>query len=165
MFTRNFYAKYHAFLAQTVLSGALTDITGATKDCGYYGGVEVTRYLPYFANLDFSTTSGYVVGSGTKPATLDDYKLESRIMSGLNSICSVAPDENNNPCCVYTITNVSDGPITIGEIGIYSTGYTRIGNSSPCTILIERTVLETPITIEPGGVGQITYTIRMNYPE
>lgn len=33
--------------------------------------------------------------------------------------------------------------------------YTWIGNG---------TLLESPITIEPNGIGQITYTIRMNYP-
>ena len=31
-------------------------------------------------------------------------------------------------------------------------------------IWVERTVLETPVTIPAGGVGQVTYTIRMNYP-
>lgn len=29
---------------------------------------------------------------------------------------------------------------------------------------INRTVFDTPVTIAAGGVGQVTYTIRMNYP-
>ena len=45
------------------------------------------------------------------------------------------------------------------------TAYT--GNSIYTTYpyLIERTVLESPITIPAnGGVGQVTYKIRMDYP-
>lgn len=57
-----------------------------------------------------------------------------------------------------TITNNNETDITIGEVGIvYQTG-------SSYSVLFERTVLESPITIPAGGVGQVTYTIRMNYP-
>ena len=58
---------------------------------------------------------------------------------------------------VLTITNNNATDITIGEVGIVYQG-------SNTAALLERTVLDSPITIPAGGVSQITYTIRMNYP-
>ena len=104
-----------------------------------------------------------VLGTGNEPPALSDYKLSGDIVTGFGSNVSFsgenAGDETySQGTAVMTITNNNETDITIGEVGIvYQTG-------SSYSVLFERTVLESPITIPAGGVGQVTYTIRMNYP-
>ena len=104
-----------------------------------------------------------VLGTGNEPPALSDYKLSGDIVTGFGSTVSFsgenAGDETySQGTAVMTITNNNETDITIGEVGIvYQTG-------SSYSVLFERTVLESPITIPAGGVGQVTYTIRMNYP-
>lgn len=113
---------------------------------------------------------GVVFGSGNVAPTLDDITLSGDLITGLSSSYKYTEAFLDN--CVeltilYTLTNNNDESITIGEIALidmiqnqpqqyYDTYY--------YPYLIERSVLETPITIPAGGVGQVTYTIRMNYP-
>ena len=104
-----------------------------------------------------------VLGTGNEPPALSDYKLSGDIVTGFGSTVSFsgenAGDETySQGTAVMTITNNNETDITIGEVGIVY----QIGSRS--SVLFERTVLESPITIPAGGVGQVTYTIRMNYP-
>lgn len=114
---------------------------------------------------------GLLFGTDNTPPTVDDYKLAGDVITNCtysNTTTSTITEDGSEGTLtnVYTITNNNDAEITIGEIGLYSelcwmTAY-KAYTSYP--VLLERTALETHITIPAGGVGQITYTIKMNYP-
>lgn len=161
MLTRNYYNAQRAALAKTLIEDGIKDVYGNVSDVGYYSDYVSS---PILTSISFTGYGGIVIGKGTTPATLDDYCLEWLITSGMTASNSRGIDENGNPYTLITLTNITDKAITVGEIGVVGYGYYQAGSSSPKHILLDRTVLESPITIEPGGVGQITYTIRFNYP-
>lgn len=104
------------------------------------------------------TPSGVVFGTGNTPPTVDDYALAGDIVTGLVASKSYTYTKDDNGVTyevVYTLTNSTSNDVTIAEVA-------TMAHSAAC--LIERTVLEEPVTIPAGGVGQVTYTIRMNYP-
>lgn len=110
-------------------------------------------------------------GSGNTPPTIDDYKLEGTVATNCTySVVTNKSYESDGSQGVhsrtYTITNNNDTEITIGEIGFFieETHMTAYKTMTSYPILCERTALESPITIPAGGVGQVEYTIRMNYP-
>lgn len=109
---------------------------------------------------NMSHISGVVFGSGTTAPVINDNQLESRISTISGTVnYSVNKDDNFYAIIISaTITNTASDDITIAEVGLYRN---TTGNWGA---LVERTVLEAPVTIPAGGVGQITYTIRMNYP-
>lgn len=161
MITRNYYNAHRAALAKTLIHDGMKDVNGNVCDAGYN-----SDYLPslILTSVSFTGYGGIVIGKGTTPPTVDDYRLEWVITSGMTTSNSRGIDENGNPYTLITLTNSSDKAITVGEIGIVGYGYYQAGSSSNKYVLFDRTVLESPITIEPSGVGQITYTICMNYP-
>lgn len=125
----------------------------------------------------FLFSYGVVLGTGTTEPTIDDYTLSGDAITTISSNYTVenSIDEDEmgaTRTAMYTITNTGDDSITIGEIGIFVErrwqSKTTTGTSPRPYhhgfVMIERSLLETPITIPAGGVGQITYTIRMNYP-
>ena len=162
MLTRNYYNAHRAALGRTVITNGMTDINGSVCNAGYN---DIYVPSPFLTYVTFNAYGGILIGTGTTPPTLDDYKMESQIQSGMNASNSRGFDENGNPYTIITLTNATDKAITVGEVGVVTSGYYNAGSSGSKHILVDRTVLDTPLTIEPGGVGQITYTIRMNYPE
>ena len=161
MLTRNYYNAHRAALAKTIIRDGFKDINGGTCDAGYF---DIYVPSPFLSNVTFNSYGGILIGSGATPPTLDDYRLEAQITSGMTASNSRGFDENGNPYTIITLTNASDKAITVREIGVVGSGYYNAGSSGSKNVLLDRTILESPITIEPGGVGQITYTIRMNYP-
>jgi hypothetical protein len=137
-------------------------------------GVDVSQNITETGNYNNPNSklgSGVVFGSGNTPATVNDYKLAGDTIMGCT--CSYANKSTYNSdgstsalIYDYTITNNNDAEITIGEIGIFFETYWKHSNTDNRHYfnMIERTALETPITIPAGGVGQVTYTIRMDYP-
>lgn len=114
---------------------------------------------------------GLLFGTDNTPPTVDDYKLAGDVITNctysMTRTSAIAEDGSEGTLTnVYTITNNNDAEITIGEIGLYSEQcwWTAYNTYTSYPVLFERTALETPITIPAGGVGQITYTIKMNYP-
>lgn len=114
---------------------------------------------------------GTFFGSGNTPPTIDDYKLSGDTIRN----CTSSYTENHTYSedgsasilsVTYTITNNNDAEITIGEVALFAECYwqTAYNAFTHHYYMFERTALEAPITIAPGGVGQITYTIQMNYP-
>lgn len=127
-----------------------------------------------------TSTFGYGVafGTGNAPVTIDDYKFSGEtvtnftVSSVYNHSSAIDGTETINTR-TYTITNNNNFDITIGEVGFFAGTYIQTGwNSSSSSnvfhnpiYMLERTALENPITIPAnGGVGQITYTIKMEYP-
>lgn len=136
------------------------------------------KFVDVSANIEETKSSaqtkfGYGVffGSGNAAATIDDVKLSGA--SVLNCVCSVtknnsyASDGSNFTFSYnYTITNNNDTEIVIGEVGIFFEWCCKTSSTKTTNFfhMCERTALETPITIPAGGVGQVTYTIKMEYP-
>lgn len=160
MVTRNWYNAFQACFTKSTVKNGTTLPTGKKYDTSpptsstYYSSIFFTQL-----NLNWNkhdTTTGIAFGSGTTPPTIDDYKMESLISSGI-SFSFVK--EYGNPCkFTITVTNISDDAISIAELGMF----TLINNSN--TFLADRTVLDTPVTIPAGGIGKIEYEIKLNLP-
>ena len=134
--------------------------------------------FPYSRASTFTTdtnAAGISVGRSTDEGSDDDYQLHDPITSGINVAVTntyVGTDTPGEPYLRYhlTITNTTDEPITIGEIGYKQnvravsgpgrTDYTTV------TMLLDRTVLDNPITLAGRDAGVIVYKIKtgMGYP-
>jgi hypothetical protein len=123
---------------------------------------------------DTTDMYGIVFGTGNTAPTIDDYKLSGdfvlRSRYNYTRTCEMIDDgEYISKRYLYTITNISDEPITIGEVGCFFsiklyTSSARSDGSGYCyrvRTMIERTAFDAPITIEPDSVGQVTYTLRL----
>lgn len=178
MITKNYYSL---LCAATVAENAPMLAYDGKK---YYAGIYTSAVKPItdwlrlcstaktfsdVSELSQLTSSGVVFGSDNTPASLDDYAVS--LVGNLSCLISdsrEASDDGGVCTITYTVTNNNAEAITISEIGIFAHVFAfkevgeSLGKYGP--FLLERTVLESPITIEPGGVGQVTYTIRMNYP-
>ena len=109
---------------------------------------------------------GVVIGTGTKAPAVDDYALDGDVITTYTYSVSLSKKYDGTGAevtALYTITNTGSKAFTVGEIGLIAE-LGSYGNPTMYKALLERTVLDSPITIDPGGVGQITYTLRMNYP-
>ena len=156
----------------------LISYSGAIRYTMYYAVLQQMKNLSFwfcfdnvFNNANLGNAGYHVVfGSGNNPATPNDYTMD--FITGLTAtvVKSVDNDDNGaSSTAVFTITNTNSNEVTISEVGIFSSLYTRltpdaVGASGSVPFLMERTVLDTPVTIPAGGVGQVTYTIRRNYP-
>lgn len=158
-----------------------SDVEGYLPKSVFYPGHSYGTYnRARFPNQLHGTTStsgflfsgyGVLFGSGTTPPTIDDYSFSGNVVSGCTcsqtNTSEIADDGKSSQWqTVFTITNNNTDAVTIGEVGVFTEVYLR--NSSAAyehkAIMLDRTVLETPITIEPGGVGQVTATWRMEAP-
>lgn len=158
MFLKNYYTALR------------TLVTGLQIHCTYTNGngsnlfptdaPSVLRICDALSAVSNSTSgSAVVVGSGTTPPSVTDYKLGSQIttVSGTASYQRVTDGATDTFTIVATLTNTGTSSITISEVGL------QLKATNNSTYMIERTLLEYPITIAPGGIGQVTYTICVNY--
>jgi hypothetical protein len=130
---RNTAVSYGNYATYTNLSNAMRNITNVT------------------------TGAGIVFGDGTSEPSLDDYMLKGNYFAGTGNVdFSYSFDDTGiTYTAVCTLTNNTSEDFTVSEVGVQS------GNS-PTTVLIERTLLDEPITIPAGGIGVVTYTIKLN---
>lgn len=165
MVLRNWYNTWKSTHAQKVIPGGLTAQSGSVVNAGYNSHMQAITGLALTAKrvVPDDSVAGILLGSGTTPPTIDDYKMESLISSGFSTTVGVSLDDNNDAVHIITVTNTSDGDIVVGEVGYSGVAYSGAG-SGMYIVLMDRTVLDSPVTIPAGGVGKITYTIRMNYP-
>lgn len=173
MFLRNYYRNMASALIgkqDTINVNYLGKNVKTASDSVYYSftysSSGVTNYMcPYMLALRKSYTDygGVIIGTGDTPPTIDDYCLSGDIITDFSYSATATQTIDDNQASIrvlYTITNSGSDAFTIREIAL-KCGNTN-GTSGQC--LVERTVLDTPVTIEPGGVGQITYTITFTYP-
>lgn len=163
MLTKNFYALMRNGLGK--VNSAVVNENGEQKIARYDG--DWWHGVFYHMNNYNSTTSSQNVdfGIGTTPATVNDYKLENKIVTGIKvAYPSSVTTEQTDSHILWTVTFgvTASVEVTISEIGLKSRAVTGDGGSSS-TVLVDRTVLDTPITIPAGQSKQITYTIRFNY--
>ena len=115
---------------------------------------------------DAVRTTGVAFGTGTTPATMSDYFLESILTKTEISVSTPSAvnfsryDTYEEYTVTFGITNKTAEAITISEVGLTAIPYSY---STASYALVDRTVLDTPITIPAGQSKQITYTIRFNY--
>ena len=136
---------------------------GSTYDVPNSGASKLLQLYSGMGTVATGTwDTGVLFGGSDVVPNIKDNKLNS-LISGLSGTAAVTTTVDSTNCLttissVLTITNGNDTDVTINEIGL-NLNYT--GNWS---FLVERTVLDAPLTIPAGGIGKVTYTIRMNYP-
>ena len=156
-----------------------------SKKVKNYQGVEkYISMVPY--NTDFTprvqavtANPGIYFGSGTTPASEDDYTIEDVITSGITVTVSPndgsgayyydADSNSESAYLTYTITNTGSSAITISEICTFSNFSTGsdygASASSTFLFLVDRTVLDVPLVIEAGASGVLRYEIIFNGDE
>ena len=160
MLTKNFYALMRAALGKISSEATGLDSTTITipfSNSNWYGAFGL------MSGYDANGEQYVRFGNGTTPATVNDYKLESQIDSGITVANPSAPTtEYTDNYISWTATFGVSASVetTISEIGLISRVYRSSGVT---TTLVDRTVLDTPVTIPAGQSKQITYTIRFNY--
>lgn len=161
MLTKNFYALMRTALGKT--SSSIVSTGNTTENTIFY----TSNWYGVFGGMCvYNSTNGsqYVLfGNGTTPATINDYKLESPIDSGIAvANPSSTTNEQTDDYILWTVTFGVKASVetTISEIGLISKAHLTNGYAET---LVDRTVLDTPITIPAGQSKQITYTIRFNY--
>lgn len=158
MLTKNFYIH----LAATFTGQAATfkNGYGQTYTDSQASWSSARFSLSYINTMTKAPTSnGVVFGDGDKAPTEDDYWLSGNIittLSGSGTVRKTKDDAGMTVTSSFLLTNSGTSDVTIKEVG-YCSAY----NSGA---LLDRTVLDEPLTIPAGGIGQVTYTIRMNYP-
>lgn len=191
MLTKNYYAFLTTALMGYGASGAVAvDASGTTRtlytnQCSYAGIVSCNpvsgamllpyddaTYLDAYIGSYTSTGGNYYppvrFGSGTTPATVDDYKLESAYVSGLTIISTTSIKQSLKDNVItreysYILKNTTSTDKVIGEIGLFYQSYYG-STSTSAKFLVERTVLDEPVTIAPGGTGTVVYTLTIKCP-
>ena len=166
MLTKNFYSYMRAALKKT--SATFTKTDGTTETFELYSDSPPFVIMKYWtASVDIG---GVSFGTGTTPADISDYYLESILDSKKISVATPSAvsfsqfDTYEEHSVTFGITNKTAEAITISEVGLAAVPYYS-GSSTyvrKC-VLVDRTVLDTPVTIPAGQSKQITYTIRFNY--
>ena len=164
MLTKNFYSFIRAAFQK--VSAEFTTTEGTAKQSGF-----ISTPSPPFEVMNKWTTktgaTGVSFGTGTTPATVSDYWLESILTSSQISVVTPSAvsfsrlDTYDEYSVTFGVTNITSNDITISEVGL--TAMPASSGSSMCYALVDRTLLDTPVTIPAGQSKQITYTIRFNY--
>lgn len=166
MFLLNGYKKLAVSRMNSQVNVTLKSVTG--KDVKSNFNSNWNNFYNYLTTIPNRTTLeqiGVVFGTGNIAPALGDYCLSGDFIKGISATYAVKQtdaDDGYTMSFVYTITNNNSEDITIGEVGVVE--FAHDGNNINGYALTERTALESPVTIPAGGVGQVTYTIRMNYP-
>lgn len=153
MLLNNFKATLYDYLAivstnSDTAEAAIMDSSIVSMPSTYYA---ITGGYSFYPN-----SRGIVFGSGTTPPKKTDYKIENHIADGLTYSNNDTSETNNVVNWVQTVQNTSSEPITISEVGLFSTQ----GSNKLC-VLLTRTVLDTPVVLQPNDVK--TFTITLDY--
>lgn len=181
MFTKNWYIGLAGALGSGTTSGLInvsgeTPSTTSASNLKYwtifgdgYNGYNYSYYsYPYLGRVEKSTSSysGVIFGTGSTAPTVDDYKLSGSIVTGFSYSATKTSvtysDTGMTVSWTYSITSTASSDITIREVGLIASTSGSSGAANMC--LLDRTILDEPVTIPAGGVGQVTYTITMDYP-
>ena len=103
-----------------------------------FNGTEVQMNGP------FRNGNKCLVGSGTTPANVNDYKLDEEL-TNINTTFSVNISDAGTKV-INIISNLTSNTVNISEVGI--AGYVNDSTG----VLLTRTVLEEPIVLEVGDV-------------
>lgn len=179
MFTRNMhsfmymcatgYSASSAYGSATFYDCVGTSFTGRMQHTadGFLGWLsrgKCTSLPTTYSSTAGSAGGGVYFGTGSTPATWNDYTLESPITSGLTiSSGGRLPEQSGDAysyLVTYTLYNTTDADINIYEVGLFSP--VSYSDSKHYLALMERTVLTEPITIPAGESKLVTYKITFN---
>lgn len=155
---------YHALSIMALNSSvSMTGVQGSTYNS--FSASSVYKLLALksaMATVCLNTYgTGVVFGTGRTAEALADYKLSGTqitTLSGAGQVKSSLSGDILTLTSVLTVTNISSSEITIGEVGL------QINYTGNWSFMLDRTLLEEAITVPAGGVAQITYTIKLVYP-
>ena len=109
---------------------------------------------------------GIVLGTGTTPPTIDDYKMESYIPEGVLHYARATISTPSNTTgewansgafsLTQTVANNTENPVTVTEIGVYNGTST---SSTYISMLLTHDVIS-PVTIQPNETK--TFVIAWN---
>ena len=163
MLTKNFYSFMRLVFQKAASTFTLTDGSMSTIK-------STTNSQPPFEIMknwaNAVSATGVSFGTGTTPATVSDYFLESILTTTEISVSTPSAvsfsqfDTYEEYSVTFGVTNKTAEAITISEVGLTAVPYSY---STASYVLVDRTILDTPITISAGQSKQITYTIRFNY--
>ena len=176
MFTNNYtkYRKMKFWNEQTsfvdCIGNSVTGCTGEYNHCGEIGVAIKNAYCREMVNHQINSYTqasclpGVYFGSGSTPATVDDYKLEHLITTGLtitNPEEIVEQNENDDYyfTSYFILENTTDATINIYEIGLFGEVLKYDKTLYHHAILFRRDVLGEPISIAPGEVKRIAYKL------
>lgn len=121
-----------------------------------------------------SNLTGIHLGSGTATPTENDTQLGNFIESGLSGTCTLGTvymDDSDHIVTplVVGVTNTTDSPITISEIGLTKqvkgpTSATSTSTNNTQSVLVSHDLLPEPITLPPSGSATIVYKFRSKIP-
>jgi hypothetical protein len=98
------------------------------------------------------------IGTGTTPATPQDYALGSPLASLLSQTMNINIDKTNNAgYLTFSGTYSPSSNVTVGEIGLYGIIKDQSGNSH--TVLLIHYVFSTPVSLTAGT--QYTFSITI----
>lgn len=148
-------------------------VSGTTTGSGRFN-VKPFSSTELYVRTSYSFTSADInilVGSGTTPVTVNDYRLESLIstVSKQSGSCNITYITNNDIESLteklimeISIANTDTDDITISEIGLAQTVYTTNYNASS-TVLLYREVLDTPVIIPANGFSTFQIEIEVEH--
>lgn len=172
MLTKNYYKVLSGCFTFNPIKTRYVGKSGTAYEVYQYSSSDTlqrVRHALGFNKMDTlsqdlsSVSSGIVLGTGTAKPTLDDYYLSGDMVTGVTATVSVSFEDVGGAIlksAILSITNGGTEEITIGEVAYFH----YMAQGSDPVIMLDRTVLDNPVTIAPGAIGQVTYTIRMNYP-
>lgn len=112
------------------------------------------------------SNGGVYFGSGSTPANVNDYKLDSPITSGLTIASGGVISWEDEHCDylqnVFAVQNTTESEINIWEIGYFGEVAFSSSDNTGYTTLMERTVLPEPVTIAPMETKVIIYKVAFN---
>lgn len=162
MFTRNMVGKMTMAnsavkvykLTSNVMANRQYNANSGNNQLTINGALTYNETATSAASYVFSSW-GIVLGTGTTPPTIDDYKMESYIPEGTlsytgSSFTLPLTDgewaNNGTFSLTQTVANNTEAPVTVTELGVYNSGNT--GTTRAC-ILLTRNVIS-PVTIQPN---------------
>lgn len=166
MLTKNYYNALKAQMELIMIPNALKTKDGNIVNAGSRssGYMSNSRWMVLdVSSLYFQTSfDGFAIGSGTTPATEDDFKMENQITSGFSSPLGIRVDDGLH----LFVNNTGSSNLSISEIGLYG----NIPDSARASgganyILLMHTVLETPIVLAPNETAEIIIKLDFELPE
>ena len=189
MFTNNYISFRRNLFFGLLQSKPITTNSGSLS-AGYFtapSGSQIYQYaaapydigsairFPRCGSIPTTYTSGGALieahmgvyfGTGSTPASLADYTLESPITKGRAFAgglegAGAYKDGKAEVTGRYIVTNTSGADINIWEIGCF-VPVQMSTNSSYQVVMMERTVLTEPITLPAGEAKMVTYKVVFN---
>jgi hypothetical protein len=173
MLTRNFWKVFAPLVGR--IQGEYTEVSlKLISGNNFTATVYQTSSMPYsllgavcapWNNAEIGNWFGTWYGTGTTPATIDDYKLEKPITdtsitgrSGSKALVISLDADGVRFSAPHSLTNTTSNDIVVSEIGCFGQM-----DSSKSAFLLDRTVLETPVVVPAGKTVAMEYVIKFPY--